>query len=91
MILENYAPGKLRSNSPKVTLWPSFIAWIASKETITLTFDAVDAERGYTLHLTTDEARAMRDHLNRALASSDTYVAADKARETIKQVERALG
>lgn len=91
MILENYIPGKHRANSPKISLSSCVIPWSASKTEITLTLDGLDTERRYTLHLTPDEARVMLGHLTRALESSDAYVAADKARETIKQVERAMG
>jgi hypothetical protein len=91
MILENYIPGKIRANSPKIALCSGFIPWSASKSEITLTLDGTEVERRYTLHLTPDEARAMRRHLDGALESTERYEAADKARATISQVERALG
>ena len=85
MILENYVPGKIRANSPKISLVPSFIPWSAGRSEITLTLDGVDTERRYTLHLTPDEARAMRAHLNSAISTSEKYEAEDKTRETTEK------
>ena len=91
MILEHFMPGKLRVNSPKIALASGFFPWTASKSEVTLILNATEVERRYNLHLTTDEARAMRDHLNRAISSSEGMAQAEEVRATIAQVERALG
>lgn len=74
-----------------LALTPGFCPWRANKNEITLSLDGTEVERRYNLHLTTDEARAMRDHLNRAISSSEGMAQAEEVRATIAQVERAMG